>query len=711
MLRPIPNQPVNFAADLVSSWCSDPRIPIDVKGTDIVTFQFGISRCDTYSDLAPVVWGTSGWDLSPSINNGVQQAGTVLCMGGDSITYNVSDTSFTPTLYQVYYLSFTVISLDSPIAVVFGGNSWTIIAPGDYEIVAIAMTTQKLGFALTEVTGTACLGVPTLTELTEAGTDFAVEVRDAWDDSVIQTLNIDTTPANFSFDGADIVTVNIPLSAIENLPNCFYIAVTQTCWVPNPPSPPTPQVTSELCSQSFQISECQNTVRVRACNDTAKMGFNAGVFYLRVPGALVRPRWNTEVKQERGSDGVIRRTWADRTSTIELATGMIDGSLHPFLSALAVFDHVYVEDNEYMIEGGGYDPSYGDSMTSSGSVSIAMRPAVEMLRNVACSAPGRGCAPADDPICAVPQATVEYTIDGAKVMLTVNIFGVFGFLPGYVQVWVDGVNVDGEGFGTPGVFGPYGPYNRFADVSIIITNAEDPACNWTWQLPYGEICQGEGFAKFTVGTAGTYIIYAESSNDPYITLVPPSGVPDTFADHSIHGFTAVADGDVFCLYQSTSSGTPQSGLTFMDLPNCHLIGIDVTQMSSLEKIGVTDNDLTSLVLTYNVNLKQISASGNNIAVVSWPVGASEMMHIDLSDNNLTTLFLMDPALWADGGTYAFFNNSLDATSVNDVLQSADASGKLNGNLYLDSGTNAAPTGAGITAKANLITKGWTVLTN
>ena len=159
------------------------------------------------------------------------------------------------------------------------------------------------------------------------------------------------------------------------------------------------------------------------------------------------------------------------------------------------------------------------------------------------------------------------------------------------------------------------------------------------------------------------------------------------------------------------TGHPCDIASKIDLPNCHLIGIDVTQMSSLEKIGVSDNDLTSLVLTYNVNLKQISASGNNIAVVSWPVGASEMMHIDLSDNNLTTLFLMDPALWSDGGVCTFENNSLDATSVNDVLQSADASGKLNGNLYLDSGTNAAPTGAGITAKANLITKGWSVLTN
>jgi hypothetical protein len=34
-----------------------------------------------------------------------------------------------------------------------------------------------------------------------------------------------------------------------------------------------------------------------------------------------------------------------------------------------------------------------------------------------------------------------------------------------------------------------------------------------------------------------------------------------------------------------------------------------------------------------------------------------------------------------------------------------------GAVYLDLGTSAAPTGAGITAKNNLIAKGWTVATN
>lgn len=57
------------------------------------------------------------------------------------------------------------------------------------------------------------------------------------------------------------------------------------------------------------------------------------------------------------------------------------------------------------------------------------------------------------------------------------------------------------------------------------------------------------------------------------------------------------------------------------------------------------------------------------------------------------------------------NNALSASLVNYILTTLDSNGKLGGNVSLQGGTNAAPSGAGITAKANLITKGWTVTTN
>ncbi len=59
----------------------------------------------------------------------------------------------------------------------------------------------------------------------------------------------------------------------------------------------------------------------------------------------------------------------------------------------------------------------------------------------------------------------------------------------------------------------------------------------------------------------------------------------------------------------------------------------------------------------------------------------------------------------------FRANSLTETSVNNILIDLDNNDQLNGDCRLDGGTNAAPTGAGITAKNNLIAKGWSVSTN
>lgn len=62
-------------------------------------------------------------------------------------------------------------------------------------------------------------------------------------------------------------------------------------------------------------------------------------------------------------------------------------------------------------------------------------------------------------------------------------------------------------------------------------------------------------------------------------------------------------------------------------------------------------------------------------------------------------------------TNCFTGCALTETSVNNILVSIDSIGSSNKILGLAGGTNAAPTGAGITARDNLISRGWTVLTN
>lgn len=83
-------------------------------------------------------------------------------------------------------------------------------------------------------------------------------------------------------------------------------------------------------------------------------------------------------------------------------------------------------------------------------------------------------------------------------------------------------------------------------------------------------------------------------------------------------------------------------------------------------------------------------------------------NIDLSENlGITSVTLPE----SDLTNLNLFDTALTEAAVNDILQWLDGSGVTGGSVELDGGTSAAPTGAGITAKDNLIAKSWSVTTN
>lgn len=111
-------------------------------------------------------------------------------------------------------------------------------------------------------------------------------------------------------------------------------------------------------------------------------------------------------------------------------------------------------------------------------------------------------------------------------------------------------------------------------------------------------------------------------------------------------------------------------------------------LTELETIDFSDNYLTSFTINAENNkLTTIDLSGNNLTSFILPSGLILLSAIDLS------------------------NNELDSYSVDDVLVKLDASGVNNGTVVLTGGINAPPTAVGLAAKANLITKTWTVTHN
>ena len=77
----------------------------------------------------------------------------------------------------------------------------------------------------------------------------------------------------------------------------------------------------------------------------------------------------------------------------------------------------------------------------------------------------------------------------------------------------------------------------------------------------------------------------------------------------------------------------------------------------------------------------------------------------LTDVNIPNL------IFRSGSVYAFDSSGLSATSVNHILARAVASSVTSCSIFLDSGTNAAPTGQGIIDKATLIAAGNIVSSN
>lgn len=197
-----------------------------------------------------------------------------------------------------------------------------------------------------------------------------------------------------------------------------------------------------------------------------------------------------------------------------------------------------------------------------------------------------------------------------------------------------------------------------------------------------------------------------------------------------------------------------------------LTTLNVTNNTELLKLAANGNSLTTLNLTNNTKLKLLYLYAN--ASLSLPTGFSGLTALEdlnVYDCNFTVLLdcrpftklksviagnttlpsvnlstcvdletisirnapsvttLNLPATLSNTTIVSGQNCGLTAAAVNDILVKLDANGKVNPNpgsspgssnrywVSLTGGTNAAPTSAGITAKTNLISKGWDVTTN
>ena len=478
MITAIPNQPISFLPSSLLVDCPDKRLPLIAKDDDILRFQIALDAPAgqyAYQDAvrdwdATFEWGGPGsW---------VAVVGGGMCAIEAAPGGYIQPISnlFAPVVGAVYIVTIEVMSIAGMCTFTMGGQSFTLSTSGTQSITVTAATTDGPRITLDNSDSRICVGqVMVFVSLSIAdGCEITVEIVDAVTDSTLYEFNSTDRPDLFMIAGG-IVGVTAALIGVEYLEpgSCVFLRVTYSC---------NDEEGDSLCSQPISIDNgCKGTILIRACLDNDALGFAApAIMEVRVKASLVRPRWEHDASEERWSDGTIFRYYIDRQRVMPLLLQPIDEVLHPFMAALCMFDHVYIEGTEYSVDADGYDPDYGDATTGTAGTLLTVRPKRELLRRVSCDAPGPGCDPANDPPCGAPNVfvTYEFDEDAGGYIITVNVYSALGFLPDRVRLYIDGVEAEDIQWTTPSEY-LLGPVPAGSTAIVELTNRDEPSCDWS----------------------------------------------------------------------------------------------------------------------------------------------------------------------------------------------------------------------------------------
>jgi hypothetical protein len=415
-LTTIPNQPINFADPEVYAKCSDIEPELTVSLDDKMVFQFLQDRCpDAVQYLDPI--SPSDWIDNPGWTIG---AGLLSLVTGNGLS-DVNESSFAATIGTTYEVEVFVDSVQGDgVFVMVGGVQRLVNSPGLHKWVVTAEVMQ--GARAIAVSDNSAI-VITSFEVWEANRSFTVAFVGA--DSTVEYNPVDD-PEFFQYIGQHVVFI-APIP--EGIEGCFHMELRDECL----------EEAVVYCSQSIRPIGCEGTLMLRVCLDSAGLGFAPGYFTVRLPASLTNPVWEYETAEERLSNGFINRYYIDRQSVRSLSIESVSKHLHPFLAAMAMFDHFYIGEVAYSIDADTYQPSYGEGQTGTGSVTLNVRKKMELVRRVLCDDLGPGCNPANDPICPQANAVVGTEYSEGVLFAFVEVFSNLGFLVSEARWFLNGV--------------------------------------------------------------------------------------------------------------------------------------------------------------------------------------------------------------------------------------------------------------------------------
>lgn len=148
-------------------------------------------------------------------------------------------------------------------------------------------------------------------------------------------------------------------------------------------------------------------------------------------------------------------------------------------------------------------------------------------------------------------------------------------------------------------------------------------------------------------------------------------------------------------------------LRYLRLPANEISGINLSANGGLEYLDLSENALTSIDLAANTALAALYIPGNLLTSINLSTNTA-LVSIRVDEQPIATATI---STLPNANDVAFFDCELDETSVDAVLVALDANGLNDGYADLSGGSNAPPSGAGLSAKASLEGKGWEVYVN
>lgn len=509
MIQAIRNQPFQFGNNLqprslALMCCADDPVPSLIAVADEVWAQAMLTQCGGEGGIV-ISGGPEGWDDWVA-GDGFFLSGTsyVLAAPTPGTSMYILENAVAGSQYTI---QLDVTNVTGTAYAIFGGVQSSNLVDGLNDFLITANSASP--FELIVDSGTITVNSVVVTAL---NTDVSAIFHQGGTDLVFDR---DDYPDNFYFFNGGF-TFHMPMSTVGITEGCFSLELRDNC------------TDTGMTSQVFKIVDVNcETFLIRACNDYDNIGFVVPFApRIRIPASMGWPSYNTDVQEERHSDGEIFRPYGDRTRTMTVKTGILNEFDHAFLSTLPIWDHVYigagVQAQEVVVSKGKYEPLYGEDQNLNGSVVFDVTPKAELVRKVQCGPALDGCAPESDPQCiGGPQyAWTFIPVDGGFDFQLI-IFATSNFTPGTASITVaDGSPVT-QTVGTLPSTLTWGPFAEEAPLTLRIFDTMNQNCVITKffdvpEEPEPFVCEGEEYGSFSVPSGGAvYVEYIVTSTGHY----------------------------------------------------------------------------------------------------------------------------------------------------------------------------------------------------